>query len=83
MGLVNKIKEIADGWTSLALGLNSKLARDRAKICDKCPEAIFGTFEDFIDDKIEEVKGMKCAQCGCPLSAKLRSKNSKCDLKKW
>lgn len=83
MGLVNKIKNIANGWSSLLLGLNSELARERALHCKECTEAVRGTYEEFINDEIVEVQGLKCAQCTCPLSAKLRSKNDNCPLGKW
>ena len=83
MQLVNKIKSIASGWTSLLLDLNTPLAKKRAEFCKVCQFAEFGKFESFINDELTEIQGMKCGLCKCPLSAKLRSKKEICPVKKW
>lgn len=83
MELVGKGTNIIKGWSSLLLGLNSDLARQRAVICKRCPEAVDGIFEEFINDEIVEIQGKKCGKCKCPLSAKLRSENENCPLGKW
>lgn len=83
MGLVNKAKNIVEGWASLMLGLNSNMAKNRASYCSVCEKAEHGKFEEFVNDELKEIQGMKCGLCRCPLSAKLRSKNEKCPLGKW
>jgi len=66
-----------------------EIALDRAKICDTCEDqdgnkiAVKGKFIQFLKDDIEEIQGMKCSICQCPISAKTRSKNSKCPIGKW
>lgn len=83
MGLVDKIKNIAEGWSSLMLGLNSDMAKERAFHCKDCTYAVEGKFEEFVNDELKEVQGLKCGLCKCSLSAKLRSKNEKCPISKW
>ena len=43
------------------------LAKDRAKICSECNRS----------------SGNFCKECGCYISAKVRSKIEKCPLLKW
>jgi hypothetical protein len=79
----SKILEIGDGWYSLLTNRNKKLAKKRAEVCAKCPEKKYSKYLEVINDEFKEVKGYVCTQCSCPLQAKIRSKNSKCDLNKW
>ena len=78
-----KILNIIDGWKAFFFKENNYIAKLRAEECKKCPEAGVGKFEIILKDEVEEIQGLKCDACGCPLSAKLRSKKEKCPLKKW
>lgn len=75
---------IYQGWKKYLKGSVTELERSRAKLCKECPEAVVGTYEKLMPDyELKEVKGLKCNQCGCPLSTKLRSKEESCPLGKW
>ena len=78
------IYDIISGWRSYLKSETDILALERASICDKCPEAILGTYEKFMpDETLKKIQGLKCNQCSCPLSTKLRSQKEKCPLGKW
>ena len=65
----SKLFEIIEGWKNYTFPSPhvEKVARARAGICATCPSN----------------SGKKCGECGCPLSAKVRSLKSKCPLNKW
>ena len=77
---LKKIEIILKAWAKVFKGFTTKQHIDRAKICRKCPSAVYKTYMDFINDELEDVKGFVCTDCGCPLVAKIRSEE-KCD--KW
>ena len=79
------IKNIMDGWRNYMVKseVTEKLAKSRAKICRACDKNVKAKMLIFINDKLSEIEGHKCDVCQCPLSAKVRSKNEKCDLNKW
>jgi hypothetical protein len=55
----------------------------RANICRKCEYAEHRNYLQFINDKMEDVKGLVCTACdGCPIIAKVRSE-AKCEKGKW
>ena len=82
--LVGGIDNIIKGWSKYLKGETDLSALARAEICRECPSAVLGTYEQLMPDfKLKSVKGLKCQECGCPLSTKLRSINEKCDLDKW
>lgn len=61
-----------------------EIAMERAKICSECPFAVETTFKQIeLDDSIKEIKGLKCSDCGCILSAKVRQMYNKCTQNKW
>ena len=65
-------------------GNATKEEKRRASICKGCPSAVIGRYEKLMPDySLKEVRGLKCDECGCPLSTKIRSKNEKCPLEKW
>lgn len=70
---MGQIKEIFEGWLNDLFKTEEieNLAKKRLEICFKCPIRT--------DNKCDKSKG----GCGCWLSAKTRSKNSSCPLKKW
>ena len=82
-----KLSAIISGWVNLA-GASPKaeaLALKRANICAQCPAAQFsGTvYHIVVDNRTTQVRGMKCKDCSCPLSAKVRSINDSCPRGKW
>lgn len=86
MEQTNKLNRIIEGWKNY-LFTDPKvetLAKSRVKICAVCPSSVYGTYEKLMNDySLIEVKGMKCAECGCPLSTKLRSADEKCPKGLW
>lgn len=77
-----RIFDIFEGWSNLALGLDTDGARLKAEICKTCEHAKQMKIEIIEDKQIKEISGLCCDICHCPLSAKLRS-SSKCDLNKF
>lgn len=77
------MKKIIQGWKAYLKNEKRGLAKNRAKVCKVCEHAIVGTYEKIMKDEIKEIKGLKCKVCGCPLSTKLRSEDSKCPKNKW
>ncbi len=84
--MVQTFNHTVNGWKNY-LFPNSRVERityQRAKICANCNKAVYGSYEKLMKDRtLKMVKGMKCSECGCPLSTKLRSVNETCPLKKW
>lgn len=77
---------IVAGFAGLAFP-NEKtevLAKRRAEICAQCPSAVeTGLYTAIIDNRTTQIQGMKCKECGCNLSAKVRSAKDYCPLGKW
>ncbi len=60
------------------------LAKRRAEICAECPSAVeSGLYSIVADNRTKKIQGMKCSECGCNLSAKVRSVGDYCPLGKW
>ncbi|AXG73944.1 hypothetical protein DVK85_06675 [Flavobacterium arcticum] len=78
------IKSILSGWKNyLAKSeVTEAVAKKRAALCAACPHAQQGKLLAFVKDTLKEVEGAYCNQCGCPLSAKVRS-NDICPINKW
>lgn len=84
-GPMSKIGRIITGWKNVIFE-NPEVERQaeaRAQVCGKCPFAVEGAWEIIKDRRIEEVSGMVCSRCSCPLSAKLRSPQETCPEKLW
>ena len=79
------VQNIINGWSNYIFPNKEieALAFKRAEICAGCPENKHGDILVRLNDKIESIKGNYCALCTCPLSAKVRSENEKCDNEKW
>ena len=78
------MSNILQGWSKYLKGNISELEKNRAQICKQCPKALVGTYEKLMPDfELKEVQGLKCGECGCPLSTKLRSEKESCPLGKW
>ena len=86
MNLTQKISSILEGfkYTRIEDPIREDLARYRASICGTCDfiseGRVFGIGKD---DRIKEIKGMKCSVCMCGLSEKLRSKKESCPDNRW
>jgi hypothetical protein len=65
----SKFFDIVEGWKNYVFKSEhaEKVAKARASICSTC----------------EHNAGKRCGKCGCVLSAKVRSMNSKCPINKW
>lgn len=79
------LKNIFVGWKNYLTDdeIASELAQQRAKHCAVCPHAVEKEHLLKIQDSIQVIEGYTCDLCGCPLSAKLRAPDSKCDEGKW
>jgi len=82
-----KLLNIVDGWANLA-AVDPKveiLAHKRASICAQCPAAVASgaLYTVVVDNRTKQIRGMSCQDCGCPLSAKVRSVNDSCPRGKW
>ena len=81
---LKKLKLIVQGWANYAFE-NYKIeqrANERAIICSVCEYARNDVWFDLKDSRIQEISGIACFACECPLSTKLRS-DDKCPLGKW
>ena len=79
------IDDILNGWQNFMSKseVTEAMAKERAKNCLGCDSNIKSKLLIFVKDELKEVEGRKCNECQCPLSAKIRSVNEQCDLKKW
>lgn len=80
-----QISKIYKGWKTYLSGENPDFVKERAKICAGCRHAVLGVFEKWLPEtkELKQIQGLKCDVCHCPLSAKLRSEDDHCELKKW
>ena len=80
-----KAKEIFQGWFYL-LFKDEKveaIAKKRAEICYRCKHRKFGDVLIFLKSDFHSIQDYYCELCTCPLSVKIRSVDSKCDVGKW
>lgn len=80
------LSNIVSGFANLAFPDKDveELAMKRARICSECPSAQkTGVYSVIVDSRTHEIQGMKCADCGCNLSAKVRSVSDSCPQGKW
>lgn len=80
---MSKLAAILEGWNNFVFKDEKAeaIAKQRAKVCAGCPEAIPKVFEIIKDNDIAEIEGMACGRCGCPLSTLLRQSKKICE--KW
>jgi len=85
MSILGKIKNIYTGWKNYLTDdeLASELAKERAEHCAVCPHAVFKKHLANVKDEVQIIEGYVCDLCHCPLSAKLRVPDEKCDAGKW
>lgn len=83
--MIQKLNSILTGWKNYIFENKEieSMAKARAIECAKCENAVWGLVPQMFEDEIEEIKGLKCDWCECPLSAKLRSPTEVCPLDKW
>jgi len=77
---------IISGFTNLAFPNEEveKIAVSRAEVCARCPFAMkTGLYSVVKDSRTVTIQGMKCTECGCNLSAKVRSISDTCPVGKW
>ena len=67
------MKEIVKAWFKVLKQTTTEEQKRRSEICKECPQSKYKIYLDFSNDKLSEVKGMVCNDCGCPLVAKIRS----------
>jgi len=80
------IKAIIEGWGNYIFPNEKKEieAKRRAAICASCPHAKRHIYKKLMPDySLQEVEGMICEVCGCPLSTLLRQDEKGCELGKW
>jgi len=82
-----KYQDIVDGYSYLVVQDSEveKIAQHRASICSKCTQAKYsGTVNTIVvDNKIREIKGLRCGVCTCPISGLVRAEGKVCPLGKW
>jgi hypothetical protein len=85
MSILGKIKNIYTGWKNYLTDdeIASDLAKERSKHCATCPNAVFEKHLLNVKDDVKIIEGFICNLCHCPLSAKLRVPEEKCDDGKW
>lgn len=80
------LANIVSGFTNLTFPNEAieKLAHKRASICADCPAAEkVGVYSIIVDNRTKNIQGMRCSDCGCNLSAKVRSERDYCPRGKW
>lgn len=84
---MSKLGNIVEGWKRVGIPTKESelLYGSRFKHCQSCPKNSNGEYLERhpITAKIGKYVGAICTSCGCPLSAKLRSKNESCPEGKW
>lgn len=94
MDLINRLKEIKDGWVNDIFPTPEilKFAEPRANICAGCVLNVNNTCSskvqaeaviDFAYHEELRIKGNLYPGCGCPLSKKTKSPKSICPIGKW
>ena len=76
-----QVSNIIKGWSNYFS--DTEIDQDRLKHCVGCDFAVDKKYLTFVKDDFKEIQGKVCDKCSCPLSAKLRSDNEKCPIKKW
>jgi hypothetical protein len=80
------LANIVQGFANLAFENEQveAMAVKRASICAECPAAVkAGVYSVVKDNRTTNIQGMKCDDCGCNLSAKVRSVHDYCPRGKW
>ena len=83
---MGKLKAIYTGWKNYTFPNEEieNLAKERAETCSACEHCVKGSYQKLMPDySLKEIQGMKCGECGCPLSTKLRQTTENCPIEKW
>ena len=81
----NKLAHIYDGWKNYMFESPEieAMAKYRATKCAACPFMVEMRNMKVAEKHVLNGKSYKCNQCGCPLSAKLRSEYDHCPIGSW
>ena len=82
----SKLINIISGFANLSFpnAQVEEMAMKRAAICSSCPAAEkTNIYSVVVDNRTKDIQGMKCSDCGCNLSAKVRSEHDNCPRGKW
>lgn len=79
---MSKIGIIGKAWIEVLKGKTTEEQKRRAEICGGCPSAKHKKYLEFFKEELIQAKGMVCNECGCPLSAKIRSEDD-CPKNLW
>ena len=82
----SKLLNIISGFANLSFPNQQveEMAMKRAAICSSCPAAEkTNIYSVVVDNRTKDIQGMKCSDCGCNLSAKVRSEHDNCPRGKW
>ena len=79
--VIKDLKAVASGMSNFYFGLKTDLAKQRFE--DHCKGCVFNIQEPIpdmrvTDEKIPELSGRMCGNCGCVLSYKIRQSIKKC-----
>lgn len=80
------LANIVSGFANLAFPNKDveEMAMKRAAICSVCPAAKkTGIYSIVKDKRTAKIQGMKCSDCGCNLSAKVRAVADHCPRNNW
>ncbi len=80
------LANIISGFANLAFPSKDveNMAMKRAAICAQCPAAQkTGIYSVIKDKRTTKIQGMKCNDCGCNLSAKVRAIADHCPRNNW
>ena len=80
------LANIISGFANLAFPSKDveAMAMKRAAICAQCPAAQkTGIYSVIKDKRTTKIQGMKCNDCGCNLSAKVRAIADHCPRNNW
>lgn len=82
---MGKLEEIVAGWINVAINVTTEEAQKRSEVCSGCDSAVLSKWIQKVvgEKQLKQIEGYKCNECGCPLSAKVRSDKSICPLGKW
>jgi hypothetical protein len=81
----NRLNHIYNGWKNYVFESPEieQMAKYRAEKCAACPFMIEMRSMKVRENNLLNRKSYKCKKCGCPLSAKLRSKYDHCPVGRW
>lgn len=75
---LRKARQILEGYARIIIkdAATEEVSEQRMAICNPCPNAKLIV-------RVQGVEVKKCGLCNCPLAAKTRVKDEKCEIGKW